>query len=100
MTVAAFLDKAEKLEAKGAMALFSSDLKILKSEMASAGMSYRSRIDGDKAAGRKPHSCPPEKIAMKSDDLMKDLKAIPPERRTTLPVRDAFVEMMKKKYPC
>lgn len=74
MPVSEFLAKAEALKAKGAMALFSSDVKLLKKEMEPIILAY----EADNAAARKagkPLSCPPEKPRL---NLIEDFRAIPP----------------------
>lgn len=101
MTVAEFLAKARALQAKGAMALFSSDLKLLKGEMQAVASAYRSDIVAARGAGRAPHSCPPPKgqVKMGSKELLDELERIPvAERRMSM--KQAFYDIMKRRYPC
>lgn len=102
MDVATFLAKAEKLEKKGALALFSGDLKTLKREVEAAGEAYRARLASERSAGTAQHSCPPPKgkANMKSDDFMAHLRTYPSARRNTLSVKAAFADLMKQRYPC
>jgi hypothetical protein len=102
MSVAAFLAKADALKAKGVFAMMSSDIGVLKTEVQTAGRAYRTQIDGDKAAGRAPHSCPPPKgkVAMDSEELMGHFRTIPQPQRPHISVKTAFYALMKKKYPC
>ena len=44
MSVATFLAKVDALKAKGPMALFSSDIGLLKNEAYAAGRAYRARL--------------------------------------------------------
>jgi hypothetical protein len=99
MTVAA---KADALKAKGMFAMMSSDIGLLKTEVQTAGRAYRMQIEGDKAAGRAPHSCPPPKgkVAMDSEELMGHFRTIPQPQRPLVSVKTAFYGLMKKKYPC
>ncbi|VAW03942.1 hypothetical protein MNBD_ALPHA04-413 [hydrothermal vent metagenome] len=100
MSAASFLAKAERLEKKGPLAVFSKDLKLLKRELDTASKQYRSLIDRQKKTGQKPHSCPPEKGSMDSDELIGHVRAIPAKQRAAIPFRSAFLSLMKKKYPC
>ena len=60
MTVATFLQKAEALQARGPLALLSSDLTLLKTEIATASQSIRAERLAARRAGRRPAYCPPE----------------------------------------
>jgi hypothetical protein len=101
MTVAEFLAKANALKAKGMMAAFSSDIGLLKGEMAGVAASYRADLESARAAGRKPHSCPPPKgqTRMTSTDLLAELEKIPPARRS-MSMKAAFYGIMARRYPC
>ena len=100
MSVGAFLAKAEALKKKGPLALMSRDVGLLKGEVQASGQSYRERIKADKAAGRKPHSCPPEKASMNSDDLLAHLRSYPAASRKSVSMNQAFSDLMKTRYPC
>lgn len=100
MSVATFLAKAEKLQKKGPLAMMSSDLKLLMGEMKGAGKAYRARLDADKAAGRPPHSCPPEKMAMDRNEVLTHFRSYPVAERPKVSVRTAFADMTRKRYPC
>lgn len=97
MSLATFLSKAEKLEKKGPLALFSGDLKILKREVNGAADSYKAQI---KAAKRTAHSCPPKGGSMDSDELLAHFRSYPAVARAKTTVKVGFFDLMKKKYPC
>lgn len=101
MSVATFLSKAEALKAKGAMALFSSDVKVLKSEGMAAGMAYKARLDAERAAG-KPSSCPPpaRQATMSPDQLLSHLRLYPAEVRPRTSMKTAMADYFIKTYPC
>jgi hypothetical protein len=99
MSVAAFLAKAEALEKKGAMAMFSSDLKLLRAEGSAAGAAYRARLDRERAAG-KPSSCPPKGTKVDSDQLLAHLRTYPAATRPGITLRTAMADMFIKTYPC
>jgi hypothetical protein len=100
MSVATFLAKADALKAKGILALGSPDIEKLKAEMQGATGAYRARIEGDKKAGKPPHSCPPPKAKMGSDELLAHFRSYPASARSRTSVRAGFFDMMKKRYPC
>ncbi len=100
MSVATFLAKADALKAKGIAALGSPDIGILRDEGKAAGAAYRARIEGDKKAGRAPHSCPPPKGSMNSDQFLAHLRSYPATVRPKTTVKTAMFDLMKKRYPC
>ena len=99
MSAGDFLAKAEKLQAQGPMALFSSDLSVLKAEGKRAAQLYKADLLKQKQAGVAPHSCPPEKIAMNSDEILGYLKGLSPAQKKQS-YRSAFYGLMKQKFPC
>ncbi len=101
MSVAEFLAKAEALKAKGAMALFSSDIGRLKNEITNSGKQLRAERLAAQKAGRKPAFCPPEKGkgSINSDELLGHFQSIPPAQRS-VSVKAGFAGLMRKKYPC
>lgn len=99
MSVAEFLTKADALKARGAMALFSGDLKLLMREVKAAGQGVRTDNKRRQQAGLAPRSCPPERVSMKSDELLAALRTIPPGDRG-ISVQEGFARMMAARYPC
>ncbi len=100
MKISTFLQKADALKAKGILALASSDIKILKAEGQAAGESYRARIKSDKMKNLPPHSCPPVKGSLNSDELLAHFRIYTVAQRQQMSVRTGFAEMMKNRYPC
>ena len=101
MPVPQFLAKAEALEKKGAMALFSSDVGVLKKEISESAAQLRAERLAARKAGRKPAYCPPEKGgALGSTELLAHFRAIPPAERARMRVRDGLRSLMIRKYPC
>lgn len=99
MNVATFLAKADALRAKGAGALFSSDMGLLKSEGRAAGEHYKARLNREKAEGR-PSSCPPPGTKIKSDDLLAFLRTYPATVRPKTSMKQAMADYFIKMYPC
>lgn len=104
MSVADFLAKAERLKARGFLAIGSPDLKLLMTEMKAVGAAYRADTTGARAAGRTPHSCPPPKgskqARLGSEAFLTELRAIPPADRERTSMKDAFYAIMKRRFPC
>lgn len=99
MNVAAFLGKADTLKAKGAAALFSSDIKVLRTEGQAAGEAYRARLKAERAAG-KPSSCPPQGTKVNSDKLLAFLRTYPETVRPRVSMRQAIADYFIRTYPC
>jgi hypothetical protein len=99
MNVAEFLVKAEALQKKGAMALFSKDFGVLKTEFKTVGASMKADNAAAIKAGQKPAYCAPEKTTLKVEDLMAHMRAIPPAQRG-MSFKQGMTLFMKKKYPC
>lgn len=103
MTVDQFLVKAYALKSKGPFALFSSDLKIVRTEVKAVATSYRADLRAEKASGRSPHSCPPpegsEAAKIKPADFLAELEKVPPAHRQ-ISMKTAFYQIMKRRWPC
>jgi hypothetical protein len=103
MTVAEFLVRAEKLQAKGILAPLYADFGVLKAEMKGITRGYRAELAAAQAAGRAPHSCPPPKgtpaAKIKPEELLGELKKIPVAQRS-VSMKAAFYGFMKKRFPC
>lgn len=99
MNVATFLAKADALKAKGPMALFSSDMKLLQQEGQAAGAAYKAQLDAERAQG-KPSSCPPKGIKISSDQVLNHLRTYPAAQRPSVSMRTAIGDMFKKTWPC
>lgn len=99
MPVSTFIKKADALEKKGALALFSGDIGKLKKEIGNSAKQVRAEQVAAVKAGKKPATCLPEKASVNSKELLEHFRAIPPARRN-ITVKAAFVDLMRKKYPC
>ena len=100
MTVAVFLQKAEALEARGMMALLSSDMSLLKGEVRGAATVLKAENATARRAGRMPAFCAPERVRMSSDELLAFFRSIPAAQRQRLEVRDAMRFYMARRFPC
>ena len=99
MPVSTFLAKANALKAKGAMALFSSDIGLLKKEIQNSAKALRAEQLADQKAGRKSTLCLPAKAAVNSNELLAHFNSIPAAQRN-MSVKAGFAGLMRKKFPC
>ena len=96
-----FLDRANRLKAKGPFALFDSDYGRLKAEANAAGASIRmDRLAAEKA-GRPILYCSPQARAeLGQSEFLDGLAAIPPAERSSMSLKQAMLRILEKKYPC
>ena len=99
MPVSQFLAKAEALQKKGAMALFSSDIGLLKREIQNSAKQLRTEQVAAQKAGRKTSTCMPAKASMNSNELLAHFRSIPPQQRN-MSVKAGLMGLMQKKFPC
>ena len=99
MPISEFLAKADALQKKGPMALFSGDIGKLKAEVVNSGKQLRAEQEAARKAGRKPATCLPEKANVTSTELLAHFRAVPPAERG-VSVKTAFAGLVRKKYPC
>jgi hypothetical protein len=100
MDVATFLAKADALQKKGMMALFSSDYKALKAEIVNNSAVLRNERLAAERAHRKPAYCPPAKSDLNSDEILAAFRTIPASQRPRTQVKDALRALLVRKYPC
>ena len=101
MPLPTFLAKAAALEKKGAMALFSGDLKRLKAEMRDSAAALRVERLAAVKAGKRPAYCPPEKGApMNSDEVLAYFRSIPAAQRAQMTTKDGLRGLVARKHPC
>ena len=94
MSAAEFLAKADALKAKGVLAVFSSNLGLLKTEFLNAGKVWH-------AQAHRPNACPPPgPLAANSDMIYSFVAAVPPQQRATTSATDAIVAGLNRQYPC
>lgn len=102
MNAESFLQRANKLKAKGPMALFSrGEIKVLMNEGQASGQAAAARNKADKAAGRPTRFCAPSgPQRMNSDEYMTRLAAIPRATRQRIDMTEATTRIMAAKFPC
>ena len=96
-----FLDRANRLKAKGPFALVDKDYGRLKAEANAAGKSIGDdRIAAEKA-GRPILYCSPRPRAdLGQTEFLNGLAAIPAAERSRISLKSAMLRILQKKYPC
>ena len=98
MDVATFIARANALKAKGPMALFSSDLKLLRAEGQAAGQRSRAENARARAAG-KPLYCNPPGTTLGQNEVLDGLNRIPAAERK-MSLEDGLIRVARAKWPC
>jgi hypothetical protein len=101
MNAETFFQKANALQRKGMMALFSSDVKKLMKEAKAAGETARAQRLAALKAEQKPRYCPPAgSQRMGSDEFMQRLGALPRTDRMRIDMTEAMIRILTVKFPC
>ena len=101
MPVATFIAKADALQRKGPLALFSSDVKLLTQQIKADFVRLRSERLAAESAGTTTAFCPPTTGAKLTDkDILSAMQAVPAERRGTTSTREALKTVLARRYPC
>ncbi len=101
MPVSTFLAKADRLQKKGPMAMFSGDLKLLTRQIKADAAQLRAANKAAAAAGRPKAYCTPEAgVKMSNRDVLTAMQAVPAAQRSTTSTRDALRAYFAKRFPC
>jgi hypothetical protein len=96
-----FLDRAERLKAKGPLAFFDSDYDRLKADATAVGKSIGDdRIAAEKAGKPILYCSPRPRAELGSFEFIRGLEAIPAAERARMSLKDAMLRVLQKKYPC
>ena len=96
-----FLDRANRLKAKGPLALFDSDYGRLKAEATAVGQAIGSdRIAGERAGKPKLYCSPQARAQLGSSEFLGGLEAIAPAERQRMSLKEAMIRVLQTKYPC
>lgn len=99
MDVASFIAKGEGLKAKGMMAIFSRDLKLVQAAAKDAARQYQADKQARAKAGLPPISCPPKGAKLGAMEFFEELKKIPVAERG-MPMKDGMAWVSRRKFPC
>ena len=101
MPVEKFLAKADALERKGAMAVFSKDLKLLMNQVKTDAGELKAANQAAVAAGRPKAYCTPGKgVKLTNRDVLDAMRAVPPSQRAATSTKDALKAHLARRYPC
>jgi hypothetical protein len=96
-----FLDRANRLKAKGPLAFFDADYKRLKAEATAVGKSIGDdRIAAEKAGKPILYCSPKPRAQLGSYEFIDGLEAIPPGERATMSLKQGMLRVLQTKYPC
>jgi hypothetical protein len=99
MDAESFYVKAVALKKKGMKAMFSSDLKPMINVFKSAADSVKAENEKARASGNALF-CAPKKYRLTADQFLTEFGNIPQERRRTQTVREAWREIVIRRFPC
>ena len=99
MDVATFIAKGEALKAKGMLAMFSGDLRVVREEAKQASRLYQLDKQARAKAGLPPNSCPPPGAKLGAMEFFDELKKIPVAERG-MPMKDGMAWVSRRKFPC
>ena len=101
MPVSTFLTKADALQKKGAMAVFSKDLKLLMNQVKTDAGDLKAANQAAVAAGKPKAYCTPGKgVKLTNRDILEAMRAVPPAQRSATSTRDALRSYFAKRFPC
>ena len=96
-----FLDRANRLKAKGPFAFFDGDYGRLKAEATAVGQSIGAdRIAAERAGKPILYCSPTARAQLGSFEFIDGLEAIPPAERARMSLKDGMLRVLQKKYPC
>lgn len=96
-----FLDRANRLKAKGPLAFFDSDYKRLKAEATAVGKSIgNERIAAEKTGKPILYCSPKPRAQLGSFEFIDGLEAIPANERANMSLKQGMLRVLQKKYPC
>jgi hypothetical protein len=99
MDAETFFVKAVALQRKGMGAVFAKDLKPMIRVFDEAAKSVKAENEAALAAGS-PLFCAPKKYRLNAEQFISEFSRIPKERRQTQSVRDAWREIVIRRFPC
>jgi hypothetical protein len=99
MDAETFFVKAVALQKKGLGAVFAKDLKPTIRVFEEAAKSVKAENEAARAAGS-PLYCAPKKYRLNAEQFIGEFSGIPKERRQVQSVREAWREIVIRRFPC
>jgi len=101
MPVSTFLAKADALRAKGPLAIFSGDLKLLMRQVKADAAALAAENKAAQAARRPKSYCTPAAGAkMDEKEVLAAMQAVPAAERSATETRSALRAHLARRYPC
>ncbi len=100
MPATLFLTKANRLVARGPLALFSSDLKLLQKQAEDAGDELHDEHRRLLEARQPTDWCAPPTKYLAARELIVGLRAIPRDRLAQMDIKAAMRTVFERNYPC
>lgn len=101
MPVSSFVAKADGLKAKGPLALFSGDLKLLVRQIKQDAAALRAENAAAVAAGRPKAYCTPDKgVSLDDEEIVNAMKAVPVAQRSRTQTKDVLRAHLARRFPC
>jgi hypothetical protein len=101
MPVSTFLAKADKVQKKGPLAMFSGDLKLLMGQVKTDAAELRAENEAATAAGRpKAYCTAPGGVKMSNREILSAMQAVPPAQRARTSTKDALRAYFARRFPC
>ena len=100
MPVDTFLAKAQSLQSKGMLAVFSGDLKVLLDTIKADAAALRGERESAISSRRTPPYCPPGPVNMDEKEIIGAMQAVPPADRSHTDTRTALRAHLAQRFPC
>jgi surface antigen len=101
MPVSTFLVKADALQKKGPLAVFSGDLKLLMNQIKSDSAQLRDENRALAAAGKRKAYCTPAGgVSLTNQDVLGAMQAVPVPQRASTSTKQAMRSYLARRYPC
>jgi hypothetical protein len=96
-----FLERANRLKAKGPLAFFDRDYGRLKAEATAVGKAIGDdRIAAEKAGRPILYCSPTPRAQLGSFEFIDGLNAIAPAERARMSLKEGMLRVIQRKYPC
>jgi len=96
-----FLERANRLKAKGPLAFFDRDYGRLKAEATAVGKAIGDdRIAAERARRPILYCSPTARARLGSFEFIDGLNAIPPAERVRMSLKEGLLRVLQTKYPC
>jgi hypothetical protein len=99
MDAETFYVKAVALKKKGMGMMFSKDLRPMARHFEAAADSVKAENEQAQSEGKALY-CAPKKYRLTADQFIAEFARIPQERRRKQTVRDAWREIVMRRFPC